>query len=105
MPWDGRKRIFGGLVFEHDVPRVAGLAEDGDHPSQVGLLIGAGPFAVDLGLDLDADGIRGKLGDLSIGEGCPASAPSPAATVATPRFRISRRVDGDMVQVLPIPRP
>src|SRR5208337_697408 len=34
MPWDGRKRIFGGLVFEHDVPRVTGLAEDGDHPPE-----------------------------------------------------------------------
>ena len=26
MPWDGRKRIFGGLVFEHDVPRLAELS-------------------------------------------------------------------------------
>ena len=47
--------------------RVAGLAEDGDHPPQVSLLVGPGPFAVDLGLDLDGDGVRGKLGDLSVG--------------------------------------
>src|SRR5271157_3154641 len=68
MHGDGRRRIFSGFVFEHDVPRVTGLAEDGDHPPQVSLLlVGAGPFAVDLGLDLDGDGVRGKLGDLSVG--------------------------------------
>ena len=66
MPRDGDRRVFARLVFEDDVARIFGLAEDCDDPGEVGVFLGL-PLAADLGLDLDVDRVGGELGEVGVG--------------------------------------
>ena len=57
--------IFGGLVFQNDISRIAGLSQDADHPGQVGRLFRLAPGR-DFGLDLNRYRVRGQFRQVGV---------------------------------------
>jgi hypothetical protein len=66
VPGNRFERVGRRFVLEHDVSRIARLAEDADHTRQIGFFLGSSAAALDLGFHLHVESIGRQLGDLGI---------------------------------------